>query len=38
MFFYVKNEKIYPAFILKYNSDREKQIIILKFNRKNCWM
>ena len=26
---YVKNEKIYPAYISKYNSNREKRIILL---------
>ena len=27
---YVKKEKIYPAFVPKYNSTHEKQVILLK--------
>ena len=33
-----KNQKIYPAYVLKYNSNREKQIIFLKIsNREKLW-
>ena len=35
--FYAKKEKIYPAYVSKHNSNREKQVILLMIpNRKEC--
>ena len=29
MFYMLKNKKIYPAYVSKHNSNREKQVILL---------
>ena len=34
---YAKNDKIYPAYVSKYNSEREEQVIILIIPSKKEW-
>ena len=35
--FYDKNKKIYPAYVLKQNSKREKQVIVLMIPNGEGW-
>ena len=38
MFYMLKKEKIYPAYISKYNSNREKEVILLMIsNEEKRW-
>ena len=34
---YAKKEKIYPAYVSKHNSNREKQVILLMISNKERW-
>ena len=34
---YAKKEKIYPAYVLKHNSNREKQVILLIVSNGKEW-
>ena len=35
--FYAKKETIYPAYVSKYNSNREKQVILLMISNRKKW-
>ena len=37
MFCMLKNKKIYPAYVLKHNSNIEKQVILLMFPNGEKW-
>ena len=36
-FFYVKKEKTYPAYVSKYKSNGEKQVILLMIPKREGW-
>ena len=37
MFFMLKKKKIYPAYVSKHNSNREKQVILLMISNGEKW-
>ena len=37
MYAYAKKEKIYPAYVTKYNSNLEKQVVLLMISNREKW-
>ena len=35
--FYAKKEKVYPAYVSKHNSNREKQVILIMISNREKW-